>query len=152
MPLEQRNFDPATMAGASLSVQLDLGEVLDANNNEVLEFDAVASAVNFVRIANSAAGSAVEVSAQGDDATVQLNLTPKAAGTVRFVTATALSIRTGGDIDFTGIGRGAPIFVVATTSNTPVSNALGLGGTNVNSAWIKIQLSTGTDRYIRVYD
>ena len=57
MALQAKNYDPAIMAGAALDVAVDLGEIRDANNNEILEFDAVASAVNNVVVANAATGN-----------------------------------------------------------------------------------------------
>lgn len=148
MPLEQRNYDPAAMAGASLSVQLDLGEILDANNNEVLEFDAVASAVNFVRIANSATGSRINISAQGDDTNVGMDLTPKGSGIVRFATATVSSITTGGAFDASGLSRTEVVFIVGTTTDVPVTVP---GRTTTNTNWVKITAG-GTTRFIQVYD
>ena len=106
MPLQAKNYDPAIMAGASLDIQLDLGEILDTNSNEILEFDAVTSAVNFFRVANSAATNAVTLSAQGDDTNVGIAITPKGSGTVRFVMSTPVGITVGGAIDFGQLSRG----------------------------------------------
>lgn len=72
------------MYGAQKNMTVDLGDVLDANENEILEFDAVASAVNFVRIANSATTAAVDISAQGDDTNVGMDVSTKGTGTLTF--------------------------------------------------------------------
>jgi hypothetical protein len=82
MAIEQRNYDPAVMYGAQHNMTVDLGDVLDSNQNEILEFDAVASAVNFIRIANSATGSAVDLTAQGDDTNVGLDVSTKGTGSL----------------------------------------------------------------------
>lgn len=76
------DYNPAVKYGANLDVNVDLADIRDANNNELLELDTVASAVNYVRIANSATGSAPELSAQGDDTNVNLQLTRKGTAIV----------------------------------------------------------------------
>jgi|TARA_Y100000310_G_C20699561_1_gene828478 hypothetical protein len=67
MALERRNYDPAIMAGASDNYTIDLLDVLDVNENELLEFDSVASAVNHMRLANAATGNPVVLSCEGED-------------------------------------------------------------------------------------
>jgi len=62
----------------TLDITADLGDLLDANGNEILEFDAVASAVPFVRIANAATGNNPEISGQGE---TNVSLTLSGAGT-----------------------------------------------------------------------
>lgn len=92
------------LKGASpvqIDVGVDLSEILDANGNAMLEFDAVASAVNFIRLANAAAGNAVVISAQGSDTNVGLTLTPKGTGgvvasTAGATTTTALDVVSSG--------------------------------------------------------
>lgn len=66
MALEQRNYDPAIMQGASHNINIDLGDLLDVNENEILEFDAVASAITYIRVANAATGGNPVLSAQGE--------------------------------------------------------------------------------------
>jgi len=60
----------------------DLEDILDSSGNELLEFDLVASAVNYVRLANSATGNSPNLSSQGSDANIGLTLTPKGTGSV----------------------------------------------------------------------
>lgn len=60
--------------------------VLDSNGNEVIALTATASAVNEVLIANSATGNAVTIGAQGTDANISINLTPKGSGGVTVAT------------------------------------------------------------------
>ena len=57
MALQLKNYEPALMEGAAIDINVDLGEIMDVNNNEILEFDAVASAVNNVVIANASTGN-----------------------------------------------------------------------------------------------
>jgi len=149
MAQELKNYDPAIMAGASVNVNLDLGEILDANSNEMLEFDTVASAVNFLRMANAATGNEVDISAQGDDTNVAISITPKGSGTVKFVMATTASITTGGAWDASLLGGSDPAFILKTTTLTAVT---AVTATSASTAYVAVQLSTGTTRFLRVYD
>ena len=74
------DYNPAIKYGANLDVNVDLLDIRDENNNELLELDSVASAVNYVRLTNAATGSNVELSAQGDDANIGLQLSPLGTG------------------------------------------------------------------------
>lgn len=86
------DYNPAVKYGANLDVNLDLADIRDANNNELLELDTVASAVNYVRIANSATATNPAISTQGDDSNISLELTPSGTGIIvvgQLATATA---------------------------------------------------------------
>ena len=76
------DYDPALKYGADLDVTIDLADIRDANNNELLELDTVASAVNYIQIANSIAGAAPSLTSAGDDTNVSLQLSPKGTGIV----------------------------------------------------------------------
>lgn len=76
------DYNPAIKYGANLDVNVDLADIRDANNNELLELDTVASAVNYVRIANAATGGNPELSAQGDDTNASLQLTALGTGVI----------------------------------------------------------------------
>lgn len=84
MALKLKDYIPALKWGAVLDDLRfsDLGSLSDANGNEIVQFDAVASAVNQIRVANSAASSGPTVSAQGDDTNINLNLSSKGTGDV----------------------------------------------------------------------
>jgi len=56
----------------------------DTNGNELVTFATVASAVNYLRIKNGAAGQFVFLEAIGDDTDVNLMIDGKGAGVVRF--------------------------------------------------------------------
>jgi hypothetical protein len=47
----------------------DLGDILDANGNEILEFDTVASAVNHIGVVNAATGNNPQIQAKGESDT-----------------------------------------------------------------------------------
>ncbi len=76
------DYNPAIKYGANLDVNVDLGDIRDANGNEAIEIDAVTSAVNYIRIANAATGGSPTFSAQGDDTNIDVVLTPKGTGVI----------------------------------------------------------------------
>lgn len=80
MPGKLSDFDPAVKYGADIDVNVDLNDFVDADGNELLELDTVASAVNYVRLANAAASSNPTISAQGDDTNVSLTVDLKGTG------------------------------------------------------------------------
>lgn len=82
MALELKNYDPAVSAGANIGVSVDLTDITDASGNEVIEIDGVTSAVNYLRIANSATGTAITLTATGDDTNVDFLLTAKGTAVV----------------------------------------------------------------------
>ena len=51
------DYTPVIKYGGNLDITVDLNDIRDINNNELLELDTVASAVNYVRLANSATGN-----------------------------------------------------------------------------------------------
>ena len=58
--------------------------IVDSNSNELLTFSEVASAVNYLEIANNATGSAPSLAALGDDTNIDLNINAKGSGHVVF--------------------------------------------------------------------
>ncbi len=72
-------------AGAMVEVSPDtlrVTELLDSNGNEAVEFAATASAINQIKLVNSAENDEVEVQAVGDDTNIDLKLVPKGTGEV----------------------------------------------------------------------
>lgn len=61
----------------------DLGYIADANGNELVILDTVASAVNEITLANAATAGTPTITASGGDTNVSLNLVPKGSGTVQ---------------------------------------------------------------------
>jgi len=61
----------------------DLGFIADANGNEMLIFDTVASAVNEITLANAATTGTPTISATGSDSNISIQLTPKGTGIVK---------------------------------------------------------------------
>jgi hypothetical protein len=75
-------FTNKTLTAARLA---DLGFLADANGNELLIGDTVASAVNEVTLANAATGANPQFSATGGDTDIGLNFLAKGAGVYRFL-------------------------------------------------------------------
>jgi hypothetical protein len=61
----------------------DLGFIADANGNELIILDTVASAVNEVTLANAATLGTPTLTASGTDTDISLDLVPKGTGTVK---------------------------------------------------------------------
>lgn len=59
--------------------------ILDSNNNAILGFSPVASAVNYLTITNSTTGLTPSIASAGTDASINLDLTPKGTGQVRIL-------------------------------------------------------------------
>lgn len=127
----------------------DLGFIADANGNEMLIFDTVASAVNELTLANAATGNSPSISATGGDANISLTLTPKGTGQVLFPDGsnTLPSIAFGSDAD-----NG---FYKTTTANTVgivtagaerfrFSASVLTTTNNVTLGWSSTTSSTGT--------
>lgn len=63
------------------------GFIADENGNEQIEFATTASAVNHIKVTNSATGNATTVEATGGDSNVDLSLKGKGTGKVKLGTA-----------------------------------------------------------------
>ena len=151
MALQLKNYDPAVMAGASIDVNLDLGEIFDPAGNEMLEFDQVDSAVNFLRIANSVAGTAPGISAQGDDTNVDLTLTPKGTGAVSVKLNSASDSVAVIALDLTtAVGSQSAMAFTAFTGTTEVVFPGSSIATAQNTGWVRVNIG-GTARYIPFY-
>lgn len=61
---------------------VDGGFLADANGNEIIILDTVASAVNEITIANAATGGIPTITASGDDTNINLILSPKGTGVI----------------------------------------------------------------------
>lgn len=59
-----------------------IAQVDDSNSNEMLVFSTTATAVNHVQLANAATGNGPALTAIGDDANIDLNITPKGTGNI----------------------------------------------------------------------
>ena len=82
------DYNPAVKYGANLDVNVDLADIRDSNNNELLELDTVASAVNYIRIANSVTGAAPILTAVGDDGAVGMQLSTTGSSLIRISNVT----------------------------------------------------------------
>jgi len=141
MAIEQRNYDPAIMYGAQLNITVDLGDLLDANENELLEFDAVASAVNYIRIANAATGNRPVLSIQGE---VDIGLEFHAADgeQLLILVATAAAVN---EVTITSQATGVAPSVAATGGDTNIDLALITAGTGGVLFDVASEIVTGTN-------
>lgn len=127
--------DFATLAGTEILSNktltapkfADLGFIADANGNELIILDTVASAVNEITIANAAASGEPLISTTGSDTDINLDITPKGDGFLK-VNAGIFAPRTA-DTD------GATITMDWADGNT---HSVTLGG-NRTIAWSNAQ-------------
>lgn len=145
----------ATLAGAeTLSNKTltapkfaDLGFIADANGNELIVMDTVASAVNEIKVANAATGGNPEIAVQGGDANISLQLTPKGTGIVkgelkRFMvrlldSATAITTGTSKGGDFRISNRAITVKAVGAYVDTAATGAT-LLTIDINEAGVSI--------------
>ena len=76
----------------------DVAYIADANDNEILSFDTVTAAVNYLSVANSATGTNPVISADGSDTNVGIGLNTRGTGGVVITaspTATQSTITSG---------------------------------------------------------
>lgn len=73
----------------------DLGDLLDENGNEIIELDAVASAVNNIRVLNAVTTGSPQVKAVGDDTNIGLLLDGKGSGAVHIASESTGGFKTG---------------------------------------------------------
>lgn len=75
-----------SLIGSSFTgyLQSPLG-VKDPNGNITVQWDYVASSVNYIKLQNSATGNPPQISAQGTDANIPMNITSKGTSPVRLV-------------------------------------------------------------------
>lgn len=144
-----------TLSGKTLTEPkfVDGGFIADANGNEMIIFDTVASAVNEITLANAATTGTPTISATGGDTNINLRLTPKGTGIVkgelkRFMvrllastTDTATGTTIGGDYrisnrSITVKAVGAYVDTAGTTNTTTID--INEAGTSILSTKITI--------------
>jgi hypothetical protein len=62
---------------------VDLGYIADIDGNELIVFDSIANAVNYIKVTNSISTEPVTLEANGDATNVDINVKSKGAGAVR---------------------------------------------------------------------
>jgi hypothetical protein len=142
------------VGGTDTNIALGLSSKGDGNvniftnggGNAQLQVSHTASAVNYVRVTGAATGGSPTISAQGSDTDINITLTSKGAGAVRFQTAgtiratvdsggaTNLGISASGGVALKVPATGSQVnffqMVGAATTTTPVISTLG-SDTNV---------------------
>lgn len=113
----------------------DLGFIADANGNELIIFDTIASAVNQIEIANAAATTAPILKVSGGDTNISLNLVPKGTGVIQ---ANGVEVATiSGTQTLTNKTLTNPAITGGTLNNTPI------GGTTANTGAFTTLSATG---------
>jgi len=129
----------------------DLGFVADANGNEMVVFDTVTSAENYLSIVNAADATNPVLSALGDDTNVGLNFLSKATGTFNFLgnSTQAAELRLYEDTDagtnytaFKNSTLSADITYTLPTNDGDASQVLSSDGSGVLS-WATVSSSSG---------
>jgi len=101
----------------------DGGFVADANGNELIVMDTVASAVNEITVANAATGSGPSISSSGSDTNIDILLAPKGTGVVK---AGGVEVATlTGTQSLSNKTIASPANVSATTGNAAIIAATG---------------------------
>ncbi len=107
----------------------DGGFIADANGNEMVVFDTVATAVNELTISNAATTGSPAIYATGGDTNINVNLVPKGTGVVQ---ATGVEVATiSGTQALSNKTIVSPANVSATTGNAAILAATG-PDTNIN--------------------
>jgi hypothetical protein len=75
-----------------------------SNGGAVTDFFGVSSPANYINVTNSAASSAPSIASTGSDTNIDLNLTPKGTGNVRFGTFTATILTPTGYVEIKDSG------------------------------------------------
>lgn len=143
---EMRGNNPVMM-----DVPIDLGDLLDANGNEYLEVDAVASAVNNFRVANAATGSGPALTAVGDDTNIGLSIDAKGSGAISIGLASGsgglLSKRSvlasSGNTTMTSAMSGSVMLIDGASTDYALP-AIGTGDVGMWFDFVSTIISTGT--------
>jgi hypothetical protein len=123
---------------------LSLADITDTNGNEVLKLDPIASAVNYIKISNAAAGAAPVLTVDGTDTNATLWLAPKAAGNIiladqygkRVFTADNASATPVNYLTASNSGTGSPLKLTANGTDTNINvqvNPKGSGSLDLNT-------------------
>jgi len=93
------SFKPVVVNGTEdgfiVSSSSQLSQIIDTNDNEIIKFAGVASAVNEITITNSATASSPKIEATGGDASINVIFQSKGAGIYQFngTASTAAAVR-----------------------------------------------------------
>lgn len=147
--------DTQTISGKTFTAPrfADLGFIADANGNEMLVFDLVASAINEIRIGNAIATGAPFIAAQGGDTNIPLNLISKGTSPVQ---ANGIAVLTRSVITLTTTATLAAVagidyvYLVGTSGVPTMPTAV--GNTNLytlkNTTGVSVTVSTTSSQTI----
>lgn len=152
MAINLKDYDPALMQGANIGVSVDLTDLVDANGNEVIELDGVASAVNYVAIENAATGNGPDIEARGDDTNIDLNLVAKGTGKLAVTAGSSGVILTTASANGLAVGANGSTNPVLKVNASTASVATGLsitGAAAAGGAAVAV-ISSGTNENLTV--
>lgn len=129
----------------------DLGDLLDANENEMVQYDTVTSAVNNLQVANAATGNAPALSAVGDDTNVNLTVDAKGTGYVGLGMASASGgyrgkrsvLASSGNTTMTSAMSGSVMLIDGASTDYALP-AIGAGDVGMYFDFVSTIISTGT--------
>ena len=121
------DYNPAVKYGANLDVNANLADVRDQNDNEVVEFEGVASAVNYIHIENAATGANPRISGTGE-ADLGITFLNDQAEEIVIMDAAASAVN---EITFTNAATAADPSAAATGDDTNINFQLTPKGTGI---------------------
>lgn len=118
-----------------------IAQINDANGNEAIQLSATASAVNFLKLVNSATGNDVSIEADGGDTNIGFAITVKGSGTAKVgsdVIATLTATQTLTNKTLTSPTLNSPTLVTPALGTPSSGNGSNLTALNAS------QLTSGT--------
>lgn len=124
-----------------------INSILDTNGNKVIESVGRTNAVNYLQIANNAAGASPDIAAVGTDTNLNVIVTPKGNGALRVMGGNITPGSTDVNLNLTTLGTGVVqangIPVVTTTGTQALTNKT-LTSPTINTATISSPTITGS--------
>jgi hypothetical protein len=128
--------------------------LLDDSGNEQLLFGKTASAVNYIKITNSATGNAVAISSEGSDSNIGITISCAGTGTITLADAVSCSstLAVTGTSTLTGnttVGGTLGVTGAATFQNVVINGTLTGGGSIPTAATqAEIEATSSTTTYV----
>lgn len=139
----------ATLTSPALTTPKVTTSINDANGNEVIKTPATSSAVNEITVTNAATGNAPTVAASGGDTNIDLILSSKGTGGIRFndgsvgQTASVATSETTTSTSFTDLATTTDTvtFVVPSTGRVKVTVSAFFNNSGANQTYVDFAIS-----------
>jgi len=119
-----------TLTAPSMTNPTITGHINDNNNAEILEIDAISSAVNHIKISNAATSGTPQLAGHGSDTNIGLGLSGKNAGLVEIQTGVTYKSETvNANAQAISLERTMSIFNLSTASTATLANGTEVGQT-----------------------